>query len=131
MSTLVTLDEFRASPFNDAKWTDDAVGSALGYAEQRFYILTGRLRIGMWFVARAEEHILNGTDHELIRVPHPVLEIESVTLVDDDNVDTEVTDEVRIKPGSRYLWRALKFPRGYANVVVSGEFGDPLYAVAG
>lgn len=122
---LVSLEEFKSSRYYRADWTDSECQEALEYAEERFYRFTNREKHGYWLEPRELALSLDGTGHKLLRSPYPVLSLSSVVLRTREG-EEDVTAEVTFR--GHYLHREDGFPYGFANVSVSGAFGDPAYA---
>ncbi len=123
---LVTLAEFKASPYWNDKYTDDAILSALRYAEQRFYEYTNRGKYGYWLQGKKAKMVLDGTGTRLVRTNYPVLQLISCKMITGPNTTVDITDQVRSR--LHYLWYRGGFREGFANVVVEAYCGDPAYA---
>jgi len=122
---LVTLTEFKSSVYYRDVWTDSQVQDALDYSEARFYEFTRRDRLGYWLEERALTLTLDGTGHRLLRSPYPIISVTSVIIIGQDGTETDVTSEVRAR--GHFLWREDGWPYGFANVKLTGTFGDPRF----
>jgi len=123
---LVTPTEFEASRYYKADWKDE-VPFALSYAESRFYQLTQRERWGYWMERKTLTMHLDGTNTRILRCPYPLLKIESC-VIKSPGGDVDVVEDVRFR--GHFLWLAEKWLEGFANITLTGEFGDPKYALA-
>lgn len=123
---LVALDEFKSSRYYDsnAGWADEEVTEALVYAEDRFYRLTGRHRWGYWLQPRTLTLNLDGTGKRLLYSPYPLLVLDSCQVAYSGGTQ-DVTSEVRWR--NHFLFLTAGWWEGFANVTVTGAFGDPAY----
>lgn len=124
---LVSVAEFKASPYYTDKYTDQAIQSALDYAEDRFYELTNRAAFGYWFHPREVEMVLDGTGTRLLRARYPILRLLYCGVIDRlDGTVADITSAVRVR--EHFLWYRPGFREGFANVHVIALCGDPQYA---
>lgn len=129
---LVTATEFKDSIYWDdnRNWTDGQVDQALAFAEDRFYQRTRRRKYGYWLEPVTDTVTLHGTGLPVIRCYYPILSLTSVLCDGED-----ITDDVSIDHG-HFMYRTTAgkafgtLPADilhtlYANVIVTGQFGDP------
>jgi len=123
---LVTVEEFRESPYNKADFTDADIQKALEYAEARFYRLTKREEWGYWLEPRRCSLRLDGTGTSLLRLPFPLVNLVELRVLYAAGW-LELTDTATFRGHFIYLPGDLVFEEGVMNVHVVGDFGDPDY----
>lgn len=120
---LVSVAEFKASPYYTEKYTDSAIQQALDYAERRFYELTNRAEFGYWFRPGRSRCSWTGPGR-LLRARYPIVQLLYCGIIERlDGTETDVTSSVRVR--NHFLWYRPGFREGFANVHVIALCGIP------
>lgn len=122
---LVTLEEFRASRYNNASYTDEQILSALLYAETRFYTLTNREHTGYWLEPKERVLLLDGSGTSILMSPYPLISVSRVRILEGENW-VDVTSKVRVRGHFLALTSGV-FPEDFATVEVTAQVGDPRF----
>lgn len=122
---LVTLEDFRASRYNNSAYSDELITAALAYAENRFYTLTNRELTGYWLEPRELVLLLDGSGTSILMSPYPLVSVSKVRILQEGGW-AEVTPLVR-RRGHFLSLSPGEFPEGFATVEVTAEVGDPMF----
>lgn len=126
-SGLVSVAEFLDSRYCRPEWEDKAP-EMLQYGEDRFYQLTKRNQWGYWIQPKTRTVTLDGNGSRLLRTPYPLIDLHECVVYSEGAagvVEDDVTDAIRFR--SHFLHHHRGFPNGFANVVLTGDFGDPAF----
>lgn len=143
---IVTLSDIRAQGFTDPPYSDVRVNEAIAESEDYIEQVTGN-----WFDVRARTLILDGSGVDVLPIPHPIIDITSVSFYDeeidltdiaianrhlqgyldyDDRQDPKLEFRTDRLNALQTLWKSgNRFPQGNKNITVVGNFGYRDYDV--